>query len=63
MIFIGYDLGSSFVKASLFNGEIGKVINSITYPKSEMEIQVPQPGFAEQDPGIGGKPSLMLPVY
>jgi len=47
---IGYDVGSSSIKASLIDIESGKLVTSDFYPKEEMEIHSPQPGWAEQDP-------------
>ncbi len=51
MYLIGYDLGTSSVKASLLDAESQKLIASATYPKKEMPIGAPQPGWAEQNPG------------
>ena len=50
MFLIGYDVGSSSVKASLIDAESGKCIDSVFYPKEEMTINAPKPGWAEQDP-------------
>ncbi len=50
MYLLGYDLGSSFVKATVFDGEQGKAISTVSWPGKEMPIKVPRPGFAEQDP-------------
>jgi xylulokinase len=50
MYFIGFDLGSSSVKACLLNAETGKMVASAFYPETEMEISSPQAGFAEQNP-------------
>jgi xylulokinase len=47
---LGYDIGSSSIKASLIESETGKVIISATSPKTEMEISAPKPGWAEQHP-------------
>jgi xylulokinase len=47
---LGYDIGSSSIKASLLESETGRVVASATSPKSEMEIMSPKPGFAEQHP-------------
>jgi xylulokinase len=48
--FIGFDLGSSSVKAALLDAETGKPLASAYSPLSEMRIHSPKPGFAEQDP-------------
>src|SRR5690606_8596064 len=47
---LGYDVGSSSIKASLLEAETGKLIGSATSPKTEMAIQAPHEGWAEQDP-------------
>lgn len=50
MYLLGFDIGSSSVKASLVNAENGKCVASAFYPKSEAPIKAIQPGWAEQDP-------------
>lgn len=50
MYLLGYDIGSSSVKASLVNAETGKCVASAFYPKTEAEIIAVQPGWAEQKP-------------
>lgn len=50
MYFLGYDLGSSSVKASILNGETGVVIARSTYPDEELAIEASRPGWAEQHP-------------
>jgi len=50
MYLLGYDVGSSSVKASLINAESGRSVASAFYPKKEMKISAPKPGWAEQDP-------------
>jgi len=47
---LGYDIGSSSVKASLVNAKSGKCVASAFYPKTEAEIIAVQPGWAEQKP-------------
>lgn len=47
---MGYDIGSSSVKATLFEAESGRVVASSTYPKTEQKIIARNPGWAEQDP-------------
>jgi xylulokinase len=50
MYILGYDLGSSSVKASLMNAATGQCVASAFAPKKEMEIMAKQPGWAEQHP-------------
>jgi xylulokinase len=50
MYFLGYDLGSSSVKACLFDGDTGRAVARSSYPDEEMPIAAPRPGWAEQDP-------------
>ncbi|MDF1574842.1 MAG: FGGY family carbohydrate kinase [Bacteroidales bacterium] len=50
MYLLGYDVGSSSVKASLINAESGRQVASAFYPKKEMKIDAPMAGWAEQDP-------------
>lgn len=50
MYFVGYDIGSSSVKASIIEGISGKYITSAFYPKQEMNIISHQSGWAEQNP-------------
>ena len=50
MYLLGYDIGSSSVKASLVNAETGKCVASAFYPKTEAEIIAVHPGWAEQRP-------------
>jgi xylulokinase len=50
MYFLGYDIGSSSVKASLINGENGECVATDFFPKQEMKIIAHKAGWAEQDP-------------
>ena len=50
MYLLGYDIGSSSVKASLVNAETGKCVASAFYPKTEAPIIAVRQGWAEQDP-------------
>ncbi|NLU95073.1 xylulokinase [Chitinophaga sp. Ak27] len=50
MYFIGYDIGSSSIKAALLNADTGVCVASATCPEKEMAIDVPHPSWAEQDP-------------
>jgi len=52
MYLLGYDLGSSSVKASLVNATTGKCVASSFFPKKEMVINSMKAGWAEQDPEI-----------
>lgn len=48
---LGYDIGSSSVKAAIIEIATGQVVVSATSPNNfELEILAPQPGFAEQNP-------------
>jgi xylulokinase len=49
---IGYDIGSSSIKAALYDIDSGKEKGHSTFPKNEMKIVSPYPGWAEQDPDI-----------
>ena len=49
---LGYDIGSSSVKASLVSVETGKCVASDFYPKTEAEIIAVRPGWAEQHPDM-----------
>ena len=50
MYLLGYDIGSSSVKASLLNADSGKCVSSAFFPKTEAEIIAMKPGWAEQNP-------------
>lgn len=50
MYLLGYDIGSSSVKASLVNAETGKCVSSAFFPKTEAAIIAVKPGWAEQNP-------------
>ncbi len=52
MITIGFDIGSSSVKAALYDAGSGKALLHSFYPKNEMKIDSLKPGWAEQDPEI-----------
>ena len=52
MYLLGYDIGSSSVKAALVAVADGRVLATVQAPETEMPIAAPQPGWAEQDPGI-----------
>ena len=50
MFLLGYDIGSSSVKASLVDAETGKCVASAFFPKTEAGIIAIRPGWAEQEP-------------
>lgn len=50
MYLLGYDIGSSSVKASLVDATTGKCVISAYYPKSEAPIHSVKRGWAEQNP-------------
>lgn len=47
---LGYDIGSSSIKASLVEVQSGKSLATATSPKKELKIHSDKPGWAEQDP-------------
>jgi len=50
MYLLGYDIGTSSIKAALLEARTGKIIASATSPTKEMPISAPQNGWAEQNP-------------
>lgn len=52
MIAIGYDIGSSFVKAALVDDQTGKSIARARVPEIEIPIEAQASGWAEQDPNL-----------
>jgi len=52
MYLLGYDIGSSSVKASIIDAESGQAMASAFHPKQEMEIVAASSGWAEQDPEL-----------
>ncbi|MDX1638389.1 MAG: FGGY family carbohydrate kinase [Balneolaceae bacterium] len=50
MYLLGYDVGSSSIKASLIEVDGGTVVGSAASPEKELEMRAPEPGWAEQDP-------------
>ena len=52
MIAIGFDIGSSFVKASLVEVETGKSITRVRIPQVEIPMEAQQLGWAEQHPNL-----------
>lgn len=52
MFAIGYDIGSSSIKAALVDLSNFKRVEVVQFPEKEMSIQAPQQAWAEQDPEI-----------
>ena len=50
MFLLGYDIGSSSVKASLIEVQSGACVASASFPKTEAPIKAVHPGWAEQNP-------------
>lgn len=50
MYYIGYDIGSSSIKASIIEQKNGKVAGVTQYPETEMQILSEKVGWAEQNP-------------
>lgn len=50
MYLLGFDIGSSSVKAALVDVSTGRVVASDFFPKTEAPIKALQAGWAEQDP-------------
>jgi xylulokinase len=49
-LLLGYDVGSSSIKATLIDSQTGKVLASATSPDKELEIIAKEIGWAEQHP-------------
>ncbi len=49
---LGYDIGSSSIKACLVDIQSGHVAASAASPQTELDIISPRPGWAEQDPEV-----------
>ncbi len=52
MFSLGLDIGSSSVKACLYDADTLRVVGSSTSPTDEMAISSPKTGWAEQDPEL-----------
>lgn len=49
-LLLGYDVGTSSVKASLVNAVTGEIVATTFYPEKEAAIMAKQIGWAEQEP-------------
>jgi xylulokinase len=49
-LLLGYDVGSSSIKAALLQTDTGSVLAAVVMPKRELEIIAKKPGWAEQHP-------------
>jgi xylulokinase len=52
MYVLGYDVGSSSVKAAILDSDTGRAVARGSHPEQELAIESPRPGWAEQDPEI-----------
>ncbi|MCW5924016.1 MAG: carbohydrate kinase [Saprospiraceae bacterium] len=50
MLLLGFDIGSSSIKAALVDAATGKTLGTAHHPDREMDITAPQPDWAEQAP-------------
>jgi len=51
-LLLGYDVGSSSIKATLMEAETGKVLATATSPDKELDIIAKELGWAEQEPAV-----------
>ena len=51
-LLLGYDIGSSSIKATLIEAASGAVVAAAGSPDTEMEISAPHKGWAEQHPDL-----------
>jgi xylulokinase len=49
---LGFDVGSSSIKAALIGARTGRLAASAVSPKTELAIEAKRPGWAEQDPVV-----------
>lgn len=49
---LGYDIGSSSIKATLLDSATGKAVAAAVSPERELEISSPRAGWAEQQPEL-----------
>ncbi len=51
-ILLGYDVGSSSIKAAALDADSGACLATASSPERELAIDSPHPGWAEQDPAV-----------
>ncbi len=49
---LGFDVGSSSIKAALLEADSGRVVAQASSPQTELPISARRPGWAEQDPQV-----------
>ncbi|MFT6867655.1 MAG: xylulokinase [Cyclobacteriaceae bacterium] len=52
MYFLGYDIGSSSIKAAIIDGNTNAQVSVANYPEKEMAITSLKRGWAEQEPAL-----------
>lgn len=52
MYLLGFDIGSSSIKAALVDAQTGETAGAVQAPDREMDMLAPYPGWAEQDPEV-----------
>ena len=52
MYLLGYDIGTSSVKASIVDAKTGQTVASAQFPDTEAPIIAKQAGWAEQEPDM-----------
>lgn len=52
MFFLGLDIGTSSIKAAIYDAEADAVVAESSSPADEMAIVAREPGWAEQDPNL-----------
>jgi xylulokinase len=51
-VLLGYDVGSSSIKAAALDADSGACLAAASSPERELAIDSPRPGWAEQDPAV-----------
>jgi xylulokinase len=51
-LLVGYDVGSSSIKATIMEADTGRVLTSATSPEKELQIIAKELGWAEQHPHV-----------